>query len=115
MPSCKAISCTGITAHDQDFCPTCLNAVSLGFTTDSNASLSKKYPKYFKDVNDVSEIDVYSIHLLFNIQDPSGCIQHASKKLLLSSATDKSMYRNVMEARDILTRWLQLHSESIDK
>lgn len=104
-----------MSVHGQDFCPACVDAVNLGFTSGNDTSLSKKYPKYFKDVNDVTEIDVYSVHLLFNIQDPSGCIQHASKKLLLSGANDKSMYRNVVEARDILTRWLQLNSEAIDK
>jgi hypothetical protein len=51
------------------------------------------------------------VHKLFNIQDPSGCIQHASKKLLLSGVRTggKSAYDDIKEARDTLTRWLELN------
>lgn len=73
--------------------------------------MSLKYPKYYKSVSGLEEIDVYTVHQLFNIEDPSGCIQHASKKLLLSGVRTggKSKIEDIQEARDTLTRFLQLH------
>jgi len=32
--------------------------------TETDA-MSKKYPKYYKDVSDLTEIDVYAVHQLF--------------------------------------------------
>lgn len=78
---------------------------------DSSLSLSELYPKYYKPVGNLTEIDVYAVHHLFQVQDCSGALQHASKKLLLSGARTggKSAYKDVREARDTLTRWLQLN------
>lgn len=75
--------------------------------------LSDVYPKYYKDVRGIDEIDVYKTHELFGIDDPSGAIHHASKKLLLSGARTggKSKYDDVREARDTLTRWLDMIEE----
>ena len=72
--------------------------------------MSELYPKYYKDVSRLSEIDVYAVHDLFAINDPSGCIQHASKKLLLSGVRTggKSAYEDIREARDTLNRKLEL-------
>ncbi len=79
--------------------------------TSNSQKMSEIYPKYFKDVSDLDEVDVYQIHHLFNVQDPSGAIQHASKKLLLSGVRtgNKSAYTDVKEARDTLNRWLQIN------
>lgn len=76
-------------------------------------SLAVLYPAYYKDVSHISEIDVYMVHYLFNIIDPSGAIQHASKKLLLSGARTggKSMFKDIKEARDTLNRWLEMNPE----
>lgn len=77
-----------------------------------SASISaEKYPKYFKGVSDLSEIDVYAVHRLFDIDDPAGCIHHASKKLLLSGVRTggKSKHDDIREARDTLNRWLELN------
>lgn len=80
---------------------------------ENQISLCEKYPKYYKSVSGYSEIDVYTIHKLFAIDDSSGCIQHASKKLLLSGVRTgkKSKHEDIREARDTLTRWLELHPE----
>lgn len=80
----------------------------------SEISMSKLYPKYYKDVSDVLEVDVYHVHKIFNIQDPSGAIQHASKKLLLSGVRTggKSFYDDIREARDTLNRWLEINPET---
>lgn len=76
-------------------------------------SMSAKYPKYYKPVGTLTEIDVYAIHHLFAIDDPSGAIQHASKKLLLSGVRTggKTKVQDIREARDTLNRWLELNPE----
>lgn len=77
-----------------------------------SVGMKDKYPKYYKDVSGLNEIDVYQIHNLFDIQDASGCLQHASKKLLLSGVRTggKSKHDDIREARDTLTRWLDINS-----
>lgn len=72
---------------------------------------AQKYPKYFKDVSDITELDVYRVHQLFNVQDASGALQHASKKILLSGVRTggKNFYKDVQEARDALNRWLEMN------
>lgn len=109
MPLCKSINCNGVATHGEDFCTYCSTKV-----TKSEVPLSEKYPKYYKDVSEQNEIDVYSVHHLFDIQDSSGAIQHASKKLLLSGVRTggKTKFKDITEARDTLTRWLQLNQEN---
>lgn len=113
MSTCKYIGCTNPTLPNEDFCPECLNQVypSVSKSVDETSSMSAKYPQYYKPVGELTEIDVYAVHYLFNIQDPSGAIQHSSKKLLLSGVRTggKSAFDDVKEARDTLTRWLQLN------
>lgn len=77
--------------------------------TPSNTAI--KYPKYYKDVTHLREVDVYMVHHLFAVDDPSGAIQHASKKLLLSGVRTggKSKYDDIREARDTLNRWLEIN------
>lgn len=76
-----------------------------------STGMKDKYPKYYKDVSGLNEIDVYQIHNLFDVQDASGCLQHASKKLLLSGVRTggKSKHDDIREARDTLTRWLDIN------
>lgn len=71
----------------------------------------KPYSKYRIDVSDADSIDVYDIHNRFNVDDPSGCLQHASKKILLPGTRTggKSKYQDIKEARDTLNRWLELN------
>lgn len=66
------------------------------------------YPKYHKDVSDLDTIDIYKIHELFEINDPSGRIHHASKKLLLAGSRNggKDKFQDIREARDTLDSWL---------
>lgn len=79
----------------------------------SPTTMATKYPKYYKDVSHLREVDVYMVHQLFNIEDPSGAIQHASKKLLLSGVRTggKSKYDDIREARDTLNRWLEINKQ----
>ena len=100
MLTCKAIGCCNAPQLNHDFCFACESKEEVGL------SLSQQYPDQYKDVGDLSEIDAFAIHQLFQLQDPSGCLQHASRKLLTSG---KPSYKDIREARDTLTRWLQLN------
>lgn len=102
---CKTIGCRNTALIDHDHCIYCLAKMNK-----DKPSMSEKYPKYYKKVQGLTEIDVYAVHHLFDIQDPSGAIQHASKKLLLSGVRTggKSQLDDIREARDTLTRYLEL-------
>ena len=67
------------------------------------------YPKYFKSVVNDTHIDVYRVHQLFNLNNEMLC--HASKKLLLAGERtgEKSLRKDVIEARDTLNRYLELN------
>ena len=73
--------------------------------------VEKPYGRYSIGVSGVDSIDVYDIHAKYGIDDPSGCIQHASKKLLLAGVRtgEKPKWKDVKEARDTLNRWLQIN------
>jgi hypothetical protein len=83
---------------------------AIEYTSETEEPIKKKYSNYFKDVQPLNFIDVYQTHRLFEIDDPSGCIQHASKKLLLSGVRtgNKTKLQDIEEARDTLNRWLEM-------
>ena len=69
-----------------------------------------KYPHYFKSVSHLETVDVYRVLSLFQVNDP--CIQHAIKKLLCAGDRgDKSMIKDITEARDSLNRHLEMLDE----
>lgn len=107
MRKCERIGCHIIVDTSEMFCD------QHKPHTAPSLSMSQKYPKYYKNTQGMAEVDVYAVHKLFDIQDPSGAIQHASKKLLLSGVRTggKSKYDDIREARDTLNRWLELHKE----
>ena len=115
MRQCKSIGCGHPLApqNTNDRCDPC-SLLILTLPPDVKVSLSAKYPKYFKDVHLLDEVDVYQVHDLFQIQDCSGAIQHASKKLLLSGVRTggKTKFQDIQEARDTLNRWLQINAPS---
>ena len=116
MKICKTMGCTTVITqyHSGDFCPDCMKEISNVTGVPSHQpSMSELYPKYYKDFSDVDEADVYLVHDRFKIEDHSGCIHHASKKLLLSGVRTggKSKYKDVKEARDTLNRWLAINSD----
>jgi len=116
VPHCKSIGCNCAVVLDSDFCDACSHRhkTAQAIKEEAGKSLAERYPKYYKSVGDLTEVDVYAVHFLFQIQDPSGAIQHASKKLLLSGVRTggKSQFKDIKEARDTLTRWLQLNPEN---
>ena len=113
MPYCLSIGCDNPISPTEDFCSKCLSYNYPAKEAADTSSLSKQYPKYYKDVRMLDEVDVYAVHQVFNIQDPSGAIQHASKKLLLSGVRTggKSKKDDIREARDTLNRWLELDAQ----
>ena len=80
---------------------------------EAKEATANKYPKYYRNVSNLDHIDVYQVHKLFGIEDSSGAIQHASKKLLLSGVRtgNKTKYQVIKEARDTLNRWLEMNEE----
>lgn len=110
---CKSVGCASLLpiSYDKDLCAMCANEFHVKTRKTGELPMSEKYPQYYKKVGKLTEIDVYAVHHLFDIQDPSGAIQHASKKLLLSGARTggKSALKDITEARDTLTRWIQLN------
>ena len=105
MPKSKTIGCINLIAAGQDFCEPCSNADLEGF--GAGRSLVDQYPHQYKATGDITELDVFAVHQLFQIQDYSGCIQHASRKLLMAGV-EQPFHKDIREARDTLTRWLQL-------
>lgn len=79
-------------------------------TTDTALPMAERYPKYFKAIPaNWAVLDTYRIAKLFPVEDVSGMILHARKKLLVPGVRTggKSMRHDVIEARDTLNRWLE--------
>ena len=69
----------------------------------------RKHSHYFKDVRHLDYVDVYQVCKLFEVDDPSHCIQHSIKKLLMSGKRGaKDKMKDIIEARDTLNRYLQI-------
>lgn len=79
-----------------------------------NRKMSEKYPQYYKHIPvGITEADTYVINKMFPIdsnKDPTGTVLHARKKLLIPGCRSggKSFYDDIREARDTLTRYLEL-------
>lgn len=113
MRKCESIGCQAFVTSLEMFCPQHKEILETPHTTSEHEAMHLKYPKYYKDVSTLQHIDVYAVHRLFAIDDPSGALQHASKKLLLSGVRtgNKSKYKDIKEARDTLNRWLEMNHE----
>lgn len=107
MPhKCKSIGCHNpVVGHD--FCEPCQ---AKEVPALSSLPLSEQFPDQYKPLHDLAEIDVYAVHHLFQIRDHSGCLQEASRKLLMSGSS-LTLVKDVQAARDLLSRWLQLNQE----
>jgi len=88
-----------------------LNGSTEYLEDEQQEAKEKKYDIYFKDVSKLDEVDVYQVHSLFNVIDASGCLHHASKKILLPGVRTggKERYKDIEEARDTLNRWLEIN------
>lgn len=70
----------------------------------------RRHSHYFKDVSRLTELDVYMVCELWQVDDASGATQHAIKKLLLPGQRGggKDRVRDLREARDTINRRLEL-------
>lgn len=75
-------------------------------------SAKPKHSHYHKNVSDYQTIDVYAVCKIFNVQDSSGCLQHAIKKLLVTGQRGhKDRKTDIQNAIDTLNRLLELERE----
>lgn len=124
---CIKSGCINPVKPGMKLCEFCIARMPINDTVTSNAMeanrretdvpMSQKYPKYYKVIPEGTEsVDVYAICQMFPVQDDTGCINHARKKLLVPGTRTggKSMYKDIKEARDTLNRWLELHIPSTD-
>lgn len=75
--------------------------------------MNREYSHYFKNVENLAEIDVYRVLELFEVDNP--CLQHAIKKLLCAGGRgSKSTYKDVQEAIDALVRWNEMRKEELN-
>jgi hypothetical protein len=83
-----------------------LPALGLGY-----GAAPRAHSHYFKDVAQLSHVDVYRVLALFAVTDP--CLQHAVKKLLVAGGRGggKDITRDIQEAIDTLARWQEMRTE----
>jgi hypothetical protein len=89
-----------------------LDGADLNDRRSSDARMSFKYPKYYKAIpTGITELDIYLVCSIFQVQDYSGALHHAIKKILLPGVRTggKSRYDDIKEARDTLSRWLEIN------
>lgn len=74
---------------------------------------TRKHAHYFKDVEHLTEVDVYRVCDIFKVNDPSGATQHAIKKLLLPGqrGAGKDLRKDLKEAADTITRRIEMLDE----
>lgn len=78
-----------------------------------NQPAKLKHGHYFKDVSQLTTVDVYRVCALFGVNDPSGATHHAIKKLLLPGqrGAGKDAVKDLQEAVDTLNRRLEMLKE----
>lgn len=82
--------------------------------TIEKPTLALQFPKYWKPLpKGWNEVDVYRVCQLFPVEDPSGRINHARKKLLVPGVRTggKSMHTDIKEAIATLQSWLDDNPE----
>lgn len=85
---CRAIGCDNpVTDPSQDFCSDCQHThyvetdeMDCSPTDIATPTLAERKPHRFHSVEHLTEVDVFAVHQLFAIQDPSGALQYASRK-----------------------------------
>lgn len=69
--------------------------------------MSKKHSHYHKDVSDRQTIDIYGVCEVFEVDDVSGRLHHAVKKILMAGKRGSKGYRqDIQEAVDTLNEKL---------
>lgn len=66
--------------------------------------------KYLKSVRHLNHIDIYRICWLYDVQDSSGALHHAIKKILCAGSRGyKNKCQDITEAREALDRWIEMN------
>lgn len=83
----------------------------MSLQNNTVATKQERNPAYFKSMPD--EADVYAVAKAFDLQDSSGALHHALKKILLCGQRNggKGKVQDIKEARVSITRWLELEDE----
>lgn len=82
---------------------------------ESLDSQKPKHSHYHKDVSQYDTIDVYALCKIFDIQDPSGCTQHAIKKLLVTGQRGhKDRLNDLQDVIDTVKRLIELEGLADD-
>ena len=126
MTTCKTLGCEHVIGQiADDFCEICLrNTPGPSRIESPQGELSANDPQdpsvtstdHEGEHLQVKYPDVYAVHHVFEISDPSGAIHHASRILLLCSMPDNrpSQSTQIRKARDLLNRWLNLNTGSTE-
>lgn len=87
--------------------------MNVEYATVTTDDKPRKHAHYFKSVAHLDEVDVYRVCHIFQVNDCSGAIHHAIKKLLLPGqrGAGKSSRKDIQEAVDTLQRRLQMMDE----
>lgn len=77
----------------------------------AQAMSERKHSHYFRDVSNLSVIDIYRFLELFNVRD--NALGHAIKKLIVPGMRGggKPAEKDVQEAIDTLQRWIEMRRE----
>ena len=80
---------------------------------DEQREQTVKHSHYHKSVAHLDSIDVYQVCKLFGVQDESGALHHAVKKLLVAGGrgAGKDKRRDIQEAVDTLVRYLEINHD----
>jgi len=77
----------------------------------SSANNERKHAHYFKDVSNFDEMDTYLFCRVWKIQDDSGALHHALKKMMdAGKRGNKDKIKDIAEARDTLNRYLEIEA-----
>lgn len=103
----------GVEGDEEEYCfaKELDRILNSSFVLDTKPKdIERKHSHYFKDVRHLDYIDVYQVCKLFPVDDDSGAITHARKKLLVAGGrgAGKDMIKDITEARDTLNRYLQI-------
>lgn len=103
---CKSIGCINEAAKGLEVCTSCQRSFEKFLKIDKECPPETDTPQAIN----IKELDVFAVHQLFDLYDPSGAIHEASRLLLTSSQRNdnKTLYEVALEARQVLDRFIQL-------
>lgn len=126
MTQCKTLGCEYVKEQSAaDFCDTCLHTKNVLSCVDhpldapsanEPQDTSPLTTSYYGEAFQPDHPDVYEVHHRFEMTDPSGALHQASRTLLLCSLPENfsDQYAQVIQARDLLNRWLELNLPSTE-